>query len=82
MNGQFTIEEVVMSLVGPIRPIGDSMEDAERLANLKNLCDTVDELVKHIDTIATHNKDRQEWSMKIAGQYADKFLSDNLGIKE
>jgi hypothetical protein len=82
MNRQMTIEDVVMKLVGNITPVGDSVLDAERFQNLKVLCATVDELVKRIDYVATYNKERQEWSMKVAGLHADKFLSDTLGINQ
>ena len=74
------LHDIVMKLIGPVMPIGDSGEDQKRLDNLKQLCDLVDQLVSTIDSVIP-NKNRYEASMKQAGEYADKFLAD-LGIVE
>jgi hypothetical protein len=76
-----TLEEIILKLVGPIEPIGDSRVDEERFENLNNLCDLVDHLVSYIDHVGC-NKDRVECSMRRAGEYADNFLSETLGIKD
>lgn len=73
--------EIVTKLVGPVRPIGDSVEDAQRLAQLKDLTELVDKLLTDIDRIADEFAHREEWSMKQAGQHCAMFL-DTIGIRE
>jgi len=75
-----TIIEVVNKLVGEIHPFGASHIDDLRLSNLKVLCRTVEQLVVQIDNIAYKYKDRQEYSIKEAGIYADNFITKTLGI--
>lgn len=74
------LHEIVMKLIGPVGPIGETNADHERLDNLKQLCTLVDRLVAIIDSVIP-NKDRHEASMKEAGEYADKFLT-GLGISD
>ena len=74
------IYEVVVKLTGPIDPIGETQTDAKRYENLKTMCDLVDKLLTDIDAVIP-NKNRVEFSMKRAGEYADKFL-DKIGIEE
>lgn len=76
------LQEIVMSLVGNIDPIGETTTDNERFENLKCLCDLVNVLVGKIDNVSYSNKDSKEYSVKRASEYADKFLTDNLGINE
>lgn len=71
-----------MTLVGEIRPMGESNSDEVRFENLKCLCNLVDDLVGKIDDVSYRYKDSYESSVKRASEYADKFLTDNLGIKE
>lgn len=74
------LDDIVMKIIGPVMPIGESKEDERRLENLKVLCGLIDRLVEVVDAVIP-NKNRCEHSMKTAGKYADKFLTD-LGIKE
>lgn len=74
------IHEVITKLVGPIKPIGETQTDNDRFENLKIMIDLVDKLLSDIDEII-HYKDRQEYSMKRAGEYADKAF-DRFGIEE
>ncbi len=76
------IQEIVMKLIGNINPNGETNTDNDRFENLKCLCDLVDILVGKIDYVSYKNKDSREFSVKRASDYADKFLTDNLGIKE
>lgn len=76
------LKEIVMSLVGNINPIGETNTDNDRFENLKNLCELVDDLVGKIDDVSYKNKGSREFSVKRASDYANKFLTDNLGIKE
>lgn len=74
--------EIVNKIIGPIGPVGETNQDERRFENLKNMCVLVDELVQQIDNVACYNKDRVEYSMKQAGEYAFKFLKKDLGITE
>jgi hypothetical protein len=76
------LKEIVMKLVGPINPIGETNADGRRFENLVTMCALVNDLVKEIDEVAYTNKDRSEFSMKRAGEYANKFLSKTLGIDQ
>jgi hypothetical protein len=68
------IEEIVMKLVGPIKPIGDSNTDKKRLDNLKILCDITEKFVHAIDSVACDHKDSYEDSTKTSGKYAENFI--------
>ena len=70
---------VVLKLVGPTFPIGETNEDERRFENLKELTKLVDLLLRDIDQIATLNVDRVEFSMKRSGQYCHEFM-DRIGI--
>lgn len=76
------LKEIVMSLIGNINPIGQANTDNDRFENLKDLCELVDDLVVKIDDVYYKNKDSHEFSVKRASDYANKFLTENLGIKE
>lgn len=76
------LKDIVMKLVGNINPIGETNTDNDRFENLKNLCELVDDLVGKINDVSYKNKDSREFSVKRASDYANKFLTDNLGIKE
>lgn len=75
------LKDIVMKLIGNINPIGETNTDNDRFENLKCLCALVDDLVGQIDNVSYKNKDSHEFSVKRASDYADKFLTDNLGIK-
>jgi len=64
-----TVEGVVMRLVGPIDPIGESDTDYKRLNNLKELVGVVNGLLKRVDEVAC-NKKRQEHSVQQVGKFA------------
>lgn len=55
--------EIIRKLIGRIYPAGDSSIDTERNDNLKEMCDTVEQLISDIQFVSI-NKDRQEYSMK------------------
>lgn len=71
------LKEIVNKLVGEINPIGCASRDPERLENLKVMCDLVIDLVQEIQYIS-RDKDRYESSVKTIGQYADKFLREDI----
>lgn len=68
---------VVKKLVGEIRPIGESNVDAERLNNLKEMCQLVEVIIGDI-VLVSQNTKRHEHSMKTAGEYATNFLNETL----
>ena len=70
------IYDVVKKLAGPIGPVGESHTDEQRFENLECLCALVDKLVFDIGHVAETNKDSHMYSVKKAGEYADKFLNE------
>ena len=70
-----SLEDVVMQLVGPIKAVGETNADAQRLANLKALTWLVERLLLSIHE-ASSDADRHEDSMKAIGTYARDFLSE------
>lgn len=75
------MHEVVMKLIGPIDPVGESHADERSFENLKALTDLVDRLVGDIDRIASYCKSSGQFSVKRSGEHCDKFLT-SLGIVE
>ena len=67
------IKEIVQKLVGSITPAGESHLDTKRLENLKIICGLIEDLVYEVNYVS-RDKDRYESSMKVMGEYADKFL--------
>ena len=74
------IYEVVIKLVGEIRPVGETNEDNRRFENLKAMCETTEKLLTDIDRVAW-GKNRTEYSISRAGKYASDFF-DAQGIVE
>ena len=72
---ELELKEIVMRLVGPIAPVGDSNIDAERLKNLETLTRLIDQLVYDIDRLRP-NAIRPEASMRKAGILARQFCED------
>ena len=66
--------DVVIKLVGPIRPIGETHEDDRSFENLKVLLVLMDRLMSDINKIAKDNVERTEFSMRRAGEICDTFL--------
>lgn len=77
-----TNEEIVMKIIGRIRPVGETNTDDERFENLKQMCELVNNLVARIDAIGYEFRDSQEFSVKRASDYAKNFLTKTLGITE
>lgn len=69
------IKEVVQKLVGSIIPAGESHKDTERFENLKTMCELVDSLIYDIYEVSK-DKNRHETSMRVMGEYADRFLNE------
>jgi len=71
-----TSYDVVKKLIGEIAPQGETNIDQKRLENLKEMTELVDQLLTDISLVAAENRDRQEASMKEAGEFATKFLHE------
>ena len=76
------IKDVVLKLIGPVDPVGETNSDGKRFENLKALCELTEHLVCVIDDVSYRNKDRAEYSMSRAGKYAFHFIDKELNIKE
>lgn len=72
--------KVITKLIGPIEPVGETELDNERFENLKAQCKVVEDLIMRIQFVANTNKGKHEFSMKRAGEYADRFLINTIGI--
>jgi len=75
------IKDVVMKLIGPVEPVGETNTDNARFEHLNELCGLVEDLVSEINRVCP-NKDSYEYSVKRAGEYAYNFLYKRLGIEE
>ena len=69
------VSEVVMKLVGPVEPIGDSYADEVGLNNLKHLTAVIDALLHEVTTVARCCDDRRA-SCRIAGLTAKRYLNE------
>lgn len=67
--------EIIRKLIGETYPYGASEVDAQRLENLKEMCNLVDDLMVQIAEAATF-ADRHERSMKEIGKYASEYLTN------
>ena len=65
--------EVVLKLTGPVRPVGETNEDARRLANMKKLTELTSALLDCISSVEGYAT-RPEASMKAVGVYAEEFM--------
>lgn len=73
------IYDVVMKLIGPVEPIGETRTDEKRLENLKQLTSLTTRLVLLIDDVEMCGKNSPMASIKAASDHAEKFM-DDLGI--
>lgn len=71
-----TIIELNRKLIGNIKPVGESHIDSVNWENLKTQAILIDSLLTDFVEIAGM-KDRHEYSIKKAGEYANEIL-DNL----
>lgn len=74
------IEDIIDKLVGEIRPVGETNEDNKRFENLQAMCALANRLIIVIDNVGYDFKDRVEFSMKRASNYASKYLTKTIGI--
>ena len=70
---------IITKLIGSIEPIGESHTDESRYENLQQMTLLVNRLIIDIQEVSGY-KNRVEYSMKHAGEYATKFLKyQNIG---
>jgi hypothetical protein len=69
-----THTEIVKKLIGSIQPVGETNTDNERYENLKAMTALIFDLLEEIEKVS-ELKDRHEFSVKRAGQTANKFLT-------
>jgi hypothetical protein len=74
--------DIVLKLIGPVKPIGETNTDEARFLNLENLCVLVENLICEIDSVACGNENSFEYSRKHAGKYARDFMTNNINIKD
>lgn len=67
------VYDVVTKLIGPVEAIGDSREDQQRLSNLAELIDLIDELLQDV-SYASRTADDYRASMKAIGEKAKTYL--------
>jgi hypothetical protein len=71
--------EIVNKLIGNINPIGESNTDDARYNNLKEMCQLASNLIEQIKAVAIE-KESNEYSVKRAANFADKFLTETVEI--
>jgi hypothetical protein len=69
-----TYHKILKKLIGRIKPQGESNGDRQKFANLQVMTELTNRLILDIDEVAHDNHNRQEASMKKAGQFALKWL--------
>lgn len=73
--------DVVMKLVGPVDPVGETHTDNRRLDNLIVLRDLTRELLGRIEAVAEAGGGHMA-SVKAAKDCAASFLADVRGVQE
>lgn len=71
-----TNTEIILKLIGPVKPVGESHSDQVSNENLKELCSVTQDLVQIVRDIYIENKDRHQASMKQAADIAENCLID------
>ncbi len=74
LTNEIDMLAVVRRLTGPINPVGESHTDDVRYEKLKELTTLVENLVADIEVVAGM-RDRPEFSIKRAGNFAHDFLN-------
>ena len=69
------LDEIVMRLIGPVQPVGETREDERRLVRMQQLTELVDRLLFEINK-AVPAATRQEESMRLIGECAQNYLNE------
>ena len=75
MTNKLTVEDMVMRVVGPIKPVGDHSIDGERFENLRELLELLEGLLWRVSLLEGF-ADRPEASMAKIGHRAKNFMAD------
>lgn len=70
-----THTEIIIKLIGRIDPVGETNMDNERIDNLRELVDVVNNLLLKINDVAMAHHDSHQFSCKRSGQFAKGFLT-------
>jgi hypothetical protein len=65
--------QLICKLVGPIDPVGETNADEKRYQNLNLFLEVLDTMLGDAEYVSRY-KNRQEYSIKRAGERADNFL--------
>jgi hypothetical protein len=69
------LDEIVMRLIGPVQPVGETREDERRLVRMQQLTELVDRLLFEINR-AVPAATRREESMRLIGECAQNYLNE------
>lgn len=75
---ELDLGDILLKLIGPIRPVGDCNEDSKRFENLREYCALAEGMVREIQAL-TKFANGHEGSVKKAGKYAAHNIEE---IKE
>ena len=75
------VYEIVIKLVGPIEPVGETRTDEKCFENLKTMTELVERLLHDIADVAVQ-KERPEFSIKKAGEYAAYMIDEWRNLNE
>jgi hypothetical protein len=67
--------DIVKKMIGEIKPVGETNIDNDRFENLKIMCALIEDLCNDVDRVAVEFKDRTEFSVKRACDYAENFCN-------
>lgn len=67
--------DVVIKLIGEIRPVGDSSIDRQRLENLKDMIRLHEEMHAEIDSISRDFLYDNRWSVAACRDEATKYIA-------
>ena len=70
------LQEIVMKLVGPVKPVGCSETDRKYFDNLEELIKLTETLIDTIEEVALMDKGRTEFSIRKASEKARVFMQD------
>lgn len=70
-----SISDILGKLLGEIQPIGETNEDNKRYENIQNYYEALSYIISCL-SIASQNKDRQEYSMQKIGKECYDILKE------
>jgi len=78
-----TNTEIVMKLIGNVKPIGETNYDKAAKNNLIELCQLIEDLTSKVFDVAIDCRGYQEHSIKMCQEYAKTFLLNQANnVKE